>query len=140
MTCTELVEQYEQERDLLTSLIGHLKGELESIAADDVLSLEQSLPHKLRILRGIRELRERAVVLEDQPDDACATRLRSLQQDLVRLWNEARGLNDIAKHLVVQRLSGIDDALQAVFEGLKAGYSRDGRKAGIPLHTVRTGA
>lgn len=140
MTGAEMVERYERERDLLVLLLDRIKKELQLIAEDDVQGLEDSLPEKMKILREIQKIRADEGVLDEAPGEVLARRMRSLQQELVGLWKEASGLNDAAKRMVTGRLSEIDQTLCSFFDALKSGYARDGRKAGIPHHTLRTGA
>lgn len=140
MNCSELIGRLRRECALMASLVDHLRLELELIAADDVQALEDSMPRKFKIIREIQEIRGEACVLEKEPSAEDAASLRSLQQELVGMWKEASGLNEISRDMVSKRLGEIDQAVQVFFSGLKNGYARDGKKAGISLHTLRTGA
>lgn len=140
MPYTEVIQRLEREKEFLELLNAHLQDELELIASDDVQALEDSMPAKQKIIRGITEIRRDSQMPSEEPGPRDAERMRSLQQDLVRLWKKATGLNDISKKMVTQRLSEIDESVQSFFTGLKESYSRDGRKAAISVHTIKTGA
>ncbi|HPI94018.1 MAG TPA: flagellar export chaperone FlgN [Deltaproteobacteria bacterium] len=140
MTYTDMIARLEQEKELVGKLNALLQQELDLIASDEVQALEESMPAKRKVIRSIAEMRRNAQTPSSEPSPEEAKRMRILQQDLVRLWKKATGLNDISKRMVTQRLSEIDDAVQSFFTGLKESYTRDGRKAAISLHTIKTGA
>lgn len=140
MTYKDVIERLEREKDLMGELNAHLQKELELIASDDVQALEDSMPGKQKIIRSIAEIRRETEMPSSEPAPEEARRMRILQQDLVRLWKKAAGLNDISKKMVTQRLSEIDNTVQSFFSGLKEGYTREGRKSAISLHTIKTGA
>lgn len=139
MTYTEVIERLEREKTLIEELNTHLEAELECISRGDVQSLEGTMPHKQKIIRSIAENRSDNEMPQSEPEAGLADRLRSLQQDLVRLWKKATGLNDLSKSLVNQRLSDIDQQIEMFFAGLKNSYTREGRKSSIALHTIKTG-
>ncbi len=140
MTYMDVIARLEQEKELVGRLNAHLQEELDLIASDDVLALEDSMPAKQKIIRSIADIRKETRMPASEPAPEDALRMRSLQQDLVRLWKKATGLNEISKRMVTQRLTEIDDSVQTFFTGLKESYTRDGRKAAISLHTIKTGA
>jgi Mg2+ and Co2+ transporter CorA len=140
MTYADVIERLEREKVLVRKLNAHLQRELDFIASDDVQALEDSMPAKQKIIRTVQEIRQDSQMPSGDPNTDDAERMRSLQQDLVRLWKKATGLNEISKRMVSQRLSEIDDTVQAFFIGLKESYTREGRKSTIPIHTIRTGA
>lgn len=140
MTYTDVIERLEREKHLMGELNAHLEKELELIASDDVQALEDSMSEKQKIIRNIAEIRQENRTPSTEPTREEARRMRILQQDLVRLWKKAVGVNDISKKMVARRLSEIDGAIQSFFSGLKEGYTREGRKSAISLHTIRTGA
>lgn len=140
MTYTDVIKRMEREKDLMAELNAHLQQELELIASDNVQALEDSMPLKQKIIRSIADSRQEQQMPSSEPAPEEARQMRSLQQDLVRLWKKAVGLNDIAKKMVTQRLSEIDNTVQSFFSGLKEGYTREGRKSSISLHTIKTGA
>ncbi|HVN70664.1 MAG TPA: hypothetical protein VMU10_01470 [Desulfomonilia bacterium] len=135
-----LIEMMQREKDLVEKLNKHLQKELDLISEGDIQTLEESMPHKQKLLKGIIENREGSDTPQGEPMPEYAEMMRSLQQDLVVLWKMASGLNDLSKQFVVQRLNEIDDQLEIFFAGLKDGYSKDGKKSSISLHTIKTGA
>lgn len=140
MTYADVIRRLEQEKELVGRLNTHLQEELDLIASDNVQALEDSMPAKQKIIRSIADIRKETQMPSSEPTPEDALLMRSLQQDLVRRWKKATGLNEISKQMVTQRLSEIDGSVQAFFTGLKESYTRDGRKAAISLHTIRTGA
>jgi len=140
MTYVALIEMMQREKDLVEKLNKHLQKELDLISEGDIQTLEESMPHKQKLLKGIIENREGSDTPQGEPMPEYAEMMRSLQQDLVVLWKMASGLNDLSKQFVVQRLNEIDDQLEIFFAGLKDGYSKDGKKSSISLHTIKTGA
>jgi hypothetical protein len=140
MTYTDVIEKLQQEKELVAKLNAHLQMELEFISGGNVQMLEESMPAKQKLLRVIAEVRRSNEVPPGEPMPEHAKTIRTLQQDLVVLWKTASGLNDLSKQFVNQRLSEIDDQLEIFFAGLKDGYSKDGKKSSISLHTIKTGA
>lgn len=121
-------------------LIAHLHRELDLITEGNVQTLEESMPAKQKLLMGIADNRQGDEQLQGDPRPEQAQVIRTLQQDLVGLWKKASGLNEISKKLVNQRLFEINDQLEIFFAGLKDGYTRDGKKSAVSLHTIKTGA
>jgi hypothetical protein len=140
MTYADIIQRLQQEKELVEKLNTHMQMELELISSGDVQSLEESMPAKQKLLKSIAEVREDNEVPEGEPMPEHAKTIRGLQQDLVILWKKVSGLNDLSKQLVTQRLNEIDDQLEIFFASLKEGYSRDGKKSSIALHTIKTGA
>ncbi|HOS96420.1 MAG TPA: flagellar export chaperone FlgN [Deltaproteobacteria bacterium] len=140
MTYADIIKGLERERELVEELNAHLQKELDLIASGDVQVLEESMPAKQRIIKNIASNRKKADMPSHDPSPEDAKRMRKLQQELVRSWKKASGLNEISKQMVTQRLTDIDGAVQSFFGGLKERYSRDGRKSAISLHTIKTGA
>ena len=140
MTYADLIQRLQNERDLVERLNDHLQKELDLISAGDVQTLEESMPLKQKLIRGIAEIRggNETPAGDPMPEEAHA--MRTLQQELIGLWKKAIGLNEISKNLVNQRLFEINDQLEIYFSGLKEGYSKDGRKSSIRTHTIKTGA
>jgi hypothetical protein len=125
MTYAEVIERLEREKVLIGELNAHLEQELECISRGDVQVLEETMPHKQKIIKSIAENRNDEIPQAD-PEPEEVKRVRSLQQDLIKLWRKATGLNNLSRSLVTQRLSEI-------------GYTRDGKKTSMGLHTIKTG-
>lgn len=139
MSYEDMIGRLEREKELVVQLNAHLQKELDLISEGNVQMLEDSMPAKQKIIKSIAANREGSGTPSSEPGPEEARRMRSLQQDLVRLWKKASGLNDLSKQMVNQRLSEIDEEVQAFFSGLKESYSRDGKKSAISLHTIKTG-
>jgi hypothetical protein len=139
MTYAEVIERMEREKALIEDLNTHLEQELECISRGDVQALEETMPHKQKIIKAIASNRDNGEMPQSDPEPRDAESMRSLQQDLVMLWRKATGLNDLSKSLVTQRLSDIEDQIEIFFNGLKSGYTRDGKKTSMGLHTIKTG-
>jgi Mg2+ and Co2+ transporter CorA len=138
MTYAEVIERLEREKVLIGELNAHLEQELECISRGDVQALEETMPHKQKIIKSIAENRNDEIPQADpEPEDV--KRVRSLQQDLMKLWRKATGLNNLSRSLVSQRLSEIEDQIEIFFAGLRSGYTRDGKKTSMGLHTIKTG-
>ena len=138
MTYAEVIERLEREKVLIGELNAHLEQELECISRGDVQVLEETMPHKQKIIKSIAENRNDEIPQADpEPEDV--KRVRSLQQDLMKLWRKATGLNNLSRSLVSQRLSEIEDQIEIFFAGLRSGYTRDGKKSSMGLHTIKTG-
>jgi hypothetical protein len=138
MTYAEVIERLEREKVLIGELNAHLEQELECISRGDVQALEETMPHKQKIIKSIAENRNDEIPQADpEPEDV--KRVRSLQQDLMKLWRKATGLNNLSRSLVTQRLSEIEDQIEIFFAGLRSGYTRDGKKTSMGLHTIKTG-
>jgi hypothetical protein len=138
MTYAEVIERLEREKVLIGELNAHLEQELECISRGDVQALEETMPHKQKIIKSIAENRNDEIPQADpEPEDV--KRMRSLQQDLMKLWRKATGLNNLSRSLVTQRLSEIEDQIEIFFAGLRNGYTRDGKKTSMGLHTIKTG-
>ena len=138
MTYTEVIESLEREKVLIGELNAHLEQELECISHGDVQVLEETMPHKQKIIKSIAENRNDEIPQAD-PEPEEVKRVRSLQQDLMKLWRKATGLNNLSRSLVTQRLSEIEDQIEIFFAGLRNGYTRDGKKTSMGLHTIKTG-
>ncbi len=138
MTYAEVIERLEREKVLIGELNAHLEQELECISRGDVQALEETMPHKQKIIKSIAENRNDEIPQAD-PGPEEVKRVRSLQQDLMKLWRKATGLNNLSRSLVTQRLSEIEDQIEIFFAGLRSGYTRDGKKTSMGLHTIKTG-
>ena len=138
MTYTEVIESLEREKVLIGELNAHLEQELECISRGNVQVLEETMPHKQKIIKSIAENRNDEIPQAD-PEPEEVKRVRSLQQDLMKLWRKATGLNNLSRSLVTQRLSEIEDQIEIFFAGLRNGYTRDGKKTSMGLHTIKTG-
>jgi hypothetical protein len=138
MTYAEVIERLEREKVLIGELNAHLEQELECISRGDVQALEETMPHKQKIIKSIAENRNDEIPQAD-PEPEEVKRVRSLQQDLMKLWRKATGLNNLSRSLVTQRLSEIEDQIEIFFAGLRNGYTRDGKKTSMGLHTIKTG-
>lgn len=138
MTYAEVIERLEREKVLIGELNAHLEQELECISRGDVQALEETMPHKQKIIKSIAENRNEEMPQAD-PGPEEVKRVRSLQQDLMKLWRKATGLNNLSRSLVTQRLSEIEDQIEIFFAGLRSGYTRDGKKTSMGLHTIKTG-
>jgi hypothetical protein len=138
MTYAEVIERLEREKVLIGELNAHLEQELECISRGDVQVLEETMPHKQKIIKSIAENRNDEIPQAD-PEPEEVKRVRSLQQDLIKLWRKATGLNNLSRSLVTQRLSEIEDQIEIFFAGLRNGYTRDGKKTSMGLHTIKTG-
>jgi hypothetical protein len=138
MTYAEVIERLEREKVLIGELNAHLEQELECISRGDVQELEETMPHKQKIIKSIAENRNDEIPQAD-PEPEEVKRVRSLQQDLMKLWRKATGLNNLSRSLVTQRLSEIEDQIEIFFAGLRNGYTRDGKKTSMGLHTIKTG-
>jgi hypothetical protein len=140
MTYADVIQRLQQEKELVERLNTHLQSELDLITEGNVQTLEESMPAKQKLLKGIADNRQGDEEPQGEPWPEQAQIIRTLQQDLVGLWKKASGLNDISKNLVNQRLFEINDQLEIFFAGLKDGYTRDGKKSAVSLHTIKTGA
>jgi hypothetical protein len=138
MTYAEVIERLEREKVLIGELNAHLEQELECISRGGVQVLEETMPHKQKIIKSIAENRNDEIPQAD-PEPEEVKRVRSLQQDLMKLWRKATGLNNLSRSLVTQRLSEIEDQIEIFFAGLRNGYTRDGKKTSMGLHTIKTG-
>ncbi len=138
MTYAEVIERLEREKVLIGELNAHLEQELECISRGDVQALEETMPHKQKIIKSIAENRNDEIPQAD-PGPEEVKRVRSLQQDLMKLWRKAAGLNNLSRSLVTQRLSEIEDQIEIFFAGLRSGYTRNGKKTSMGLHTIKTG-
>ncbi len=138
MTYAEVIERLEREKVLIGELNAHLEQELECISRGDVQALEETMPHKQKIIKSIAENRNEEMPQAD-PGPEEVKRVRSLQQDLMKLWRKATGLNNLSRSLVTQRLSEIEDQIEIFFAGLRSGYTRNGKKTSMGLHTIKTG-
>jgi len=140
MTYKEKIAMMQREKELVEKLNTHLQNELDLISEGNVQSLEDSMPSKQKLLKSIIKNREDSDMPQEEPMPEHADMMKSLEQDLVVLWKKASALNDISKKFVSQRLNEIDNQLKIFFTGLKGGYSKDGRKASVSLHTIKIGA
>jgi hypothetical protein len=139
MTYAEVIDRLEREKVLIGELNAHLEQELECISRGDVQALEETMPHKQKIIKSIAENRNDDEMPQADPEPEDVKRMRSLQQDLIKLWRKAAGLNDLSKSLVTQRLSDIEGQIEIFFNSLKSGYTRNGKKTSMGLHTIKTG-
>lgn len=140
MTYADMIQRLQKEKELVESLNSHLEKELDLISEDDVQTLEESMPHKLKLIRGVADNRAGDEAPMGEPLPGQAQIIRTLQQELIVLWKKASGFNEISKKLVNQRLFEINDQLEIFFAGLKDGYSRDGKRSAACSHTIKTGA
>jgi hypothetical protein len=140
MTYADLIQRLQQEKELVERLNAHLQRELDLITEGNVQTLEESMPAKQKILMSIADNRQGDKEPQGEPLPEQAQIIRTFRHGLVRLWKKASGLNEISKKLVNQRLFEINDQLEIFFAGLKDGYTRDGKKSAISLHTIKTGA
>jgi hypothetical protein len=140
MTYADMIQRLQKEKELVESLNSHLEKELDLISDGDVQTLEESMPHKLKLIKGIADNRAGDDVPQGEPLPGQAQMIRTLQQELIVLWKKASGFNEISKKLVNQRLFEINDQLEIFFAGLKDGYSRDGKRSAVCSHTIKTGA
>lgn len=139
-TYAELITRLEKEKLLVGRLTDLLRKELESITVQEVETLEDSMPEKQQILSDIIENRKGRELIQREPLPQSASQIRILQQDLIKLWKTASGLNELSKTMVTDRLAEIDQQLEPFFTGGKAGYNRNGKKTkGLP-RSVNTGA
>jgi hypothetical protein len=140
MTYAEMITRLEREKELIEDLNKRLEQEVAFIVSGEVQSLEETMPHKQKIIKNIAQNRgEKDDLPRNDPEPADANRIRLLQRDLTGLWKKATGLNELSKSLVSQRLSDIDAQLEVFFTGMKKGYSRDGKKSSLDTHTIKTG-
>lgn len=139
MTYADIIRRLEKEKELVENLNVLLQTELDLISAGDVQKLEESMPAKQKILKGIADNRKDNDTPLGDPLPEQAQAMRTLQQELIGLWKKASGLNEISKNLVNQRLFEINEQLEIFFDGLKEGYSRDGKRSSGSLHTIKTG-
>lgn len=140
MTYADLIQRLQKEKELVEKLNTHLKKELDLISEGDVQAIEESMPLKQKLMKNIAHNRKDNETPQGEPLPDQAHMIRTLQQELIRLWKKATGMNETSKNLVNQRLFEINDQLEVFFAGLKDGYSRDGRKSGVSAHTIKTGA
>jgi hypothetical protein len=140
MTYTDFIQRLQQEKELVERLNAHLQRELDLITEGNVQILEESMSSKQKLLKGIADNRQGDEEPMEEPRPEQEQRIRILKQDLTILWKKASGLNEISKKLVTQRLFEINDQLEIFFAGLRDGYSRDGKKSAVSLHTIKTGA
>ncbi len=140
MTYAEMISKLEREKELIEDLNKRLEQEVAFIVGGDVQSLEETMPHKQKLIKNIAENRaEKEDLPRNDPEPEDADRIRLLQQDLSGLWKKTTGLNELSKSLVQQRLTDIDAQLEVFFTGMKKGYSRDGKKSSFDTHTIKTG-
>jgi hypothetical protein len=139
MTYAEMITRLELEKELVEELNRHLQQEIECISRGDVQALEGTMPLKQKIIANIASNRADREIPTVAPEPEFADRLRLLQQDLVGLWKKANGFNELSKSMVIQRLSDIDAQLEVFFAGVKKGYTREGKKSLVDLHTIKTG-
>lgn len=140
MAYAEMISKLEREKELIEDLNKRLEQEVAFIVGGDVQSLEETMPHKQKLIKNIAENRaEKEDLPRNDPEPEDADRIRLLQQDLSGLWKKTTGLNELSKSLVQQRLTDIDAQLEVFFTGMKKGYSRDGKKSSFDTHTIKTG-
>ncbi len=136
----ELIARLEKEKLLVGRLNELLREELECITSQNVEALEESMPEKQRILQDIMENRKGEKLIDRDPLPHSASHIRSLQQDLIKLWKAASGLNELSKTMVTDRLAEIDHQLEPFFTREKAGYNKKGKKNKGLSRSVNTGA
>ncbi|HQP29951.1 MAG TPA: hypothetical protein PLB81_01375 [Deltaproteobacteria bacterium] len=128
-------EMLEREKTLLVELIDYLEQEVAYVISGDVDKLEESMPHKKKILEAIAANRA-GQGARSNAEDAVAARIR---RELGVLWKKAASLNETSKEMVNQRLSDIDLRLEPFFAGLKKGYDRSGKASKSVAHTIKSG-
>jgi len=128
-------EMLEREKTLLVELIDYLEQEVAYVIGGDVDKLEESMPHKKKILEAIAANRA-GQGARSNAEDAVAARIR---RELGVLWKKAASLNETSKEMVNQRLSDIDLRLEPFFAGLKKGYDKSGKASKSVAHTIKSG-
>ncbi len=135
----EMIKRLETERDLVTRLTDLLREEVGFITEQNVTALEDSMPEKQLILKAIASNRQGREMTVRGPLPSEPAHVRALQQDLIRLWKSASGLNDLSKSMVRSRLSEIERELEPFLAGVKNSYNREGKKSGNMSRRVNTG-
>ncbi len=135
----DIVDALKRERDLLKELIQYLEEEIDSVISGDVETLEESMPHKKKILEAIAANREGLDLLNNSPGPEYAAEMRTLQQELVMLWKRSSGLNETSKEMVAKRLGEIQVQLEPFFMNLRMGYDKSGKVSKTLAHTIKSG-
>lgn len=132
-------EALEREKILLAELIEYLEQEIRYVISGDVDALEESMPHKKKILESIAANRvEGGATPGDGSAGETATAAR-LKQELTLLWKKAGSLNESSKEMVSRRLTDIELRLEPFFAGLKKGYDKSGKASKSVAHTIKSG-
>lgn len=135
----DVVQRLEREKELVGRLTELLQEELDLITNQNVDALEESLPAKQQILMDIADNRQGLGMIGKNPPPQFEVQVRGLQEDLVRLWKKASGLNELSKTMVNDRLDEIERQLTPFFTGTKENYDHRGRKAKARPRILNTG-
>ncbi len=140
MSYQQKIRCFKQEEELVRSLVNHLEKEVEFVMDGNVDALEESMPAKYAILEKIAANRKDM----DEPENSApvaedAAVMRRLQQDLVKLWKRADGLNEISKNMVTKRLDDLDKQMEPFLSGTENGYSRQGKKTRYANSMIKGG-
>lgn len=128
-------ETLEREKELLMELVEYLEQEVSYVISGDVDKLEESMPHKKKILEDIAANRADQGAQSDGDDDVAAR----IKRELGVLWKKAGSLNETSKQMVNQRLTDIEHRLEPFFAGLKKGYDKSGKASKSVAHTIKSG-
>lgn len=134
---SDIIARLEREKELVGRLTGLLQEELKLITNQDVEALEDSLPAKQKILMDIAENRQGLGMIGKDPLPRLEVRV--LQNDLMRLWKKASGLNELSKSMVNGRLAEIERQLVPFFAGTRENYDNRGKKAKSRSRILNTG-
>jgi hypothetical protein len=129
-------EALEREKQLLMELIEYLEQEVSYVISGDVDKLEESMPHKKKILEDIAANRADQGRGQCNGDDAMAARIK---RELGVLWKKVGSLNETSKEMINQRLTDIEHRLEPFFAGLKKGYDKSGKASKSVAHTIKSG-
>jgi hypothetical protein len=135
----DMIKGLEKEKELVIRLMELLREEVGFITDSNVAALEDSMPEKQQILHAIATNRQGREMIAREQQPPQASQVRDLQQDLVKLWRRASGLNDLSKTMVTSRLSEIERELEPFIAGVKNSYNREGKKSGNLSRRVNTG-
>ncbi|MEN6473963.1 MAG: flagellar export chaperone FlgN [Syntrophaceae bacterium] len=132
-------EALEREKVLLAELIEYLEQEVTYVISGDVDTLEESMPHKKKILEAIAANRAGHKALIDAGEEGDGAAVARLKQELAQLWKKAGTLNETSKEMVNRRLTDIELRLEPFFAGLKKGYDKSGKAFKSVAHTIKSG-
>ena len=132
-------EALEREKVLLAELIEYLEQEVTYVISGDVDTLEESMPHKKKILEAIAANRAGHKALIDAGEEGDGAAVARLKQELAQLWKKAGTLNETSKEMVNRRLTDIELRLEPFFAGLKKGYDKSGKASKSVAHTIKSG-
>lgn len=135
----DMIERLQKEKELVVRLTELLREEVGFITEQNAAALEDSMPEKQQILHAIASNRQGREMISRVPLTPPASQVRDLQQDLIKLWRKASGLNDLSKTMVTGRLSEIERELEPFIAGVKNSYNREGKKSGNTSRRVNTG-